>query len=57
MADRYYECVECGDCWLEPPRACECGGTDFQAVSAGDLFDADELGLDPETDPERYSHG
>jgi len=52
---RIYECIECGDESYDKPNVCECGCTRFQAwLEEG--FDADELGLDPELDVERYEN-
>lgn len=56
MAGRYYECVECGDCYVDPPQTCECGCVDFQTISSDGMFDADELGIDPEVDAERFEN-
>lgn len=56
MAGRYYECVECGDCYVDPPAVCRCGCDDFQAISSDGVFDADELGIDPEVDAERFEN-
>lgn len=51
---RIYECVECGEESYDCPNKCECGCTSFQVFMDG--FDADELGIDPELDAERYEN-
>jgi len=55
-----YVCTSCdAEYETAPSRACEeCGCLEYQQlIGDQDLFDADELGLDPETDPERYRNG
>lgn len=56
MAEMYYECVQCEDCYVDPPAVCGCGCLDFQLISSDGLFDADELGIDPEVDAERFEN-
>ena len=48
-----YICVECNEEYEESPHvACRCGCLEFYCQD--DLFDADELGIDPEVDAERF---
>lgn len=42
--------------WLEEEEECDDCHQCFDCCSCEELFDADELGLDPETDDERQYH-
>lgn len=49
-----YECAECGETYEDPTKPCDCGCLEFR--QANGKFDADELGIDPEVDAERYDN-
>lgn len=54
MTDRVYICVDCDMVYdVTPDDPCECGCCEFTTGSNAELFDADELGLNPEHDEER----
>lgn len=53
MPDVLYQCVDCDGVYDGDPVRCSCGCTTFTHREKSELFDADELGLDPEEDDER----
>ena len=53
MAKLLYQCVDCDGVYDGNPGTCSCGCVTFTTRDTDDLFDADELGLDPEEDDER----
>lgn len=52
------QCPDCGNCGADA-ALCKCHGVCGGCCPKGTLFDADELGLDPETDntPNAQSRG
>lgn len=53
-----YICTACYAEYEDPPHeVCWCGCSTFQRlIGDDDLFDADELGIDPEVDAERFDN-